>query len=61
MTCGRCAREIAEREAEWCWWCMGALCVSCWDQHGECGHPEAAEFVKDAEEARARGELMRLP
>lgn len=53
-TCGRCRAELADEKScccrlcralpdrsETCWWCGGALCFTCWDVAGHCGHPEA--------------------
>jgi len=49
VKCGRCQVELCPVGAETCWWCLGPLCVDCWDEHGHCGHPEA-----DAANERAR-------
>lgn len=39
--CRRCGKEVPQGHEERCWYCMGPLCVDCWDQFGHCGHPEA--------------------
>lgn len=39
MKCGRCSVEVDRPER--CWWCGGALCASCWDEIGHCGHADA--------------------
>ena len=36
--CGRCGSGNA---SEACWYCDGALCLTCWIDFGHCGHPEA--------------------
>lgn len=47
--CLKCGDPIHLGEEEYCWYCMGTLCVSCWDKYGHCGHPAA-----EAENRRAR-------
>lgn len=43
--CGRCGVGLPG-DPERCSWCFGALCESCWEEPGHCGHPEA-EAVYD--------------
>lgn len=44
--CGRCEKPLTEKECEYCWFCMGMLCVECWDKYGHCGHKRADEEAK---------------
>ena len=44
VACGKCKKEIGIEEAEHCWYCTRHLCVKCWDEFGECGHPEVVEL-----------------
>jgi hypothetical protein len=46
--CERCKCQILFSEAETCWYCLKSLCFECWDLHGHCGHPEAAEINERA-------------
>lgn len=46
--CGRCKKELLEKDAETCWYCGAWLCYDCWDEYGHCGHKKADEFNKKA-------------
>ena len=48
MNCNRCGAPIAPGKDESCWWCIEALCYSCWDEYGHCGHTEADEWNERA-------------
>jgi hypothetical protein len=50
--CGRCNRALTEAEEEICIGCEGPLCVMCWDEFGECGHPELREMRKELVRAK---------
>ena len=53
MNCARCRVALPADGGECCAWCSEVvLCMDCWDAHGECGHPEFAEYHAMAEEAR---------
>jgi hypothetical protein len=39
MACGRCGVEVSDPDL--CWWCEAALCSTCWETVGHCGHEEA--------------------
>ncbi len=41
--CGRCGKPVTPDTSESCWFCLGDLCVECWDRFGHCGHPGADE------------------
>ena len=56
--CGRCKKSVVEADAEYCWYCIGYLCASCWDDFGHCGHPEATKFEKDANERHAKDQQV---
>jgi len=45
VRCPRCQQEIDPRQlagslSEKCWVCEASMCVRCWLDRGECGHPE---------------------
>jgi len=48
LKCNRCGAPIAPGKDESCWWCIEALCYSCWDEYGHCGHTEADEWNEKA-------------
>jgi len=52
--CGRCKRWVPAKDAEWCRVCNGPLCVYCWDEWGQCGHPGEDAKVLKARELVAR-------
>ena len=56
VLCGRCADHLPGDEWEFCWYCAGRLCKTCWESVGHCGHPEAE---KANEESRAMQGRMR--
>lgn len=45
--CGRCKKLL--EDGEFCWYCHGRLCGGCWEEFGECGHPEATVIVAEAQ------------
>lgn len=49
IRCLRCGREPAR---EFCWYCLGRLCVACWAQCGHCGHAEADAINLEGERCR---------
>ena len=48
LKCNRCGMPIEPGKDESCWWCIEALCYSCWDEFGHCGHTEADEWNERA-------------
>ncbi len=62
MGTGECARCGGAEAPELCWWCRSALCRSCWDSEGHCGHPEADAVNRETGKAttrEARDEVIR--
>lgn len=56
-TCGRCKEKGDPDAMETCWYCIGPMCSSCWDDHGHCGHPEADAINEQGRQVPQPGEV----
>jgi hypothetical protein len=44
---GRCAKELAPKDRELCWFCEGPLCYDGWEDIGVCGCSGSEEAQED--------------
>jgi hypothetical protein len=57
--CGRCAATVND-PSWWCLHCGAALCDSCGDGVGHCGHPKVEEMNRTPLDANSHTERERL-
>jgi hypothetical protein len=59
MICSRCKIDLPKDTEEYCWFCDGPLCATCWDDFGHCGHPEA-ETIDESLKTKSVDERARV-
>lgn len=57
--CARCEKPIMFSEVESCWYCLAFLCITCWEEYGDCDHTGEETYDRQIAYAKHCAEVVR--